>query len=38
MVEGSGPENNSYAIAEIGRDLTVTIKGFRRAKSGEFSN
>mgnify|MGYP001163425168 FL=1 len=38
MVEGSGPENNSYAIAEIGRDLTVTIKGFRRAKWGEFSN
>lgn len=36
MVEGSGPENNSYAIAEIGRDLSVTIKGYRNAASGEF--
>jgi len=36
MVEGSGPENNSYAIAQIGRDLSVTIKGYRNAVSGEF--
>jgi len=36
MVEGSGPENNSYALAEIGRDLSVTIKGYRNAASGEF--
>ena len=36
MVEGSGPENNSYAIAEIGRDLSVTIKGYRNAESGKF--
>lgn len=36
MVEGSGPENNSYAIAEIGRDLSVTIKGYRKATSGKF--
>jgi hypothetical protein len=36
MVEGSGPENNSYAIAETGRDLLVIITGYRKAVSGEF--
>jgi len=36
MVEGSGPENNSYAIVEIGRELSVTIKGYRNATSGKF--
>ena len=36
MVEGSGPENNSYIIAEIGRDLSVRITGYRNAASGEF--
>ena len=37
MVEGSGPENNSYIIAEIGRDLSVRITGYRNAASGEFN-
>jgi hypothetical protein len=37
MVEGSGPENNSYVIAEITRDLSVRIKGYRNAVSGEFN-
>ena len=37
MVEGSGAENNSYIIAEIGRDLSVRITGYRNAASGEFN-
>lgn len=37
MVEGSGPENNSYVIAEIDRDLIIKVKGYRKAVSGEFS-
>lgn len=37
MVEGSGPENNSYVIAEINRDLIIKITGYRKALSGEFT-
>ena len=37
MVEGSGPENNSYIMAEIGRDLSLRITGYRNAASGEFN-
>lgn len=37
MVEGSGAENNSYIIAEIGRDLKIRISGYRNAVSGEFN-
>jgi len=33
MVTGSGPENNSYAIAEIHPDLNITVTGYRRALS-----
>jgi len=31
VVEGSGETNNSYAVAEVQPDLTISITGFRRA-------
>ncbi len=36
MVEGSGSENNSYVITTISQDLTVTVKGYRKAVSDQF--
>ena len=32
-VEGSGLENNSFAILEIGQDLEMRMIGFRKAES-----
>ena len=36
-VEGSGPENNSYAILEIDPDKGMHLTGFRRTESRSFS-
>jgi hypothetical protein len=36
VVEGTGPENNSYAVAEVRPDLGITITGYRRAVSLEM--
>jgi len=33
LVEGTGPENSSYAIAEIGSDGNIVVTGYRRAES-----
>ena len=33
VIEGSGPENNNYAIVEIGEDLVTRINGFRKTES-----
>ena len=33
MVEGSGEENNSFALVEAGHDMSFKIFGFRRAES-----
>jgi predicted phosphodiesterase len=33
VVEGSGLENNNYAIVEIGEDQIIRIKGFRKTES-----
>lgn len=33
LVEGTGPENNNYAIVEIDKDLSIRIKGFRKTES-----
>lgn len=33
VVEGSGPENNNYAIVEIGKDRLIRIKGYRKTES-----
>jgi len=31
VVEGSGPENNSYAIVEVRPDMSITVTGYRKA-------
>ena len=36
VVEGSGLENNNYAIVELGADQVIRIKGFRKTESQEF--
>jgi len=33
MVEGPGPENNSYAIVDVRGDHSITITGYRKAVS-----
>ena len=33
LIEGSGSENNNYAIVEIDKDLIVHIKGYRKTES-----
>jgi len=38
LIEGSGMENNSYALIEVAADLTVRIKGFRKADSAELKH
>ena len=37
LVEGSGPENNSYAIAEVHPDGSIIITGYRKAVSKQLS-
>jgi calcineurin-like phosphoesterase family protein len=36
MVEGSGKENNSYAIVNVHADSSITINGYRKALSKEL--
>jgi len=36
MVEGSGPENNSYAIVEVHSDRSITVSAYRKAVRKEF--
>jgi predicted phosphodiesterase len=36
VVEGSGPENNNYAIVEIDEELKIRIKGYRMTKSEDL--
>lgn len=36
LVEGSGPENNSFGIVEIGMDRVIRIKGFGKVESIEL--
>lgn len=36
VVEGSGPENNNYAIVEIGEDKVIRIIGFRKTESQDL--
>jgi hypothetical protein len=36
VVEGTGPENNAYAVAEVRPDLAISITGYRRAVSVEM--
>ncbi|MBL7188139.1 MAG: metallophosphoesterase [Phycisphaerae bacterium] len=37
LVEGTGPENNSYAIAEVHPDGTIIVTGYRRAESKQLA-
>lgn len=36
MVEGSGPENNSYAVVEVLPDMGITVTGYRKAVSKQL--
>jgi hypothetical protein len=36
VVEGHGPENNSYAIAEVHPDGNITVNGYRKAVSAQL--
>ena len=36
LVEGSGPDNNSYAIAEIFPDSSIMVTGYRKAQSRQL--
>lgn len=38
MVEGSGAENNAYAVVDILDDFTVSITGYRKAMSKELQS
>jgi len=37
LVEGGGPENNSYAIAEVLPNGHITVNGYRRAMSKQLA-
>lgn len=37
MIEGSGAENNGYAVAEVRADGTAVVTGFRRQKGYEWT-
>ncbi len=36
VIEGHGPENNSYAIAEVHPDGSITVTGYRKAESTQL--
>ncbi len=38
LVEGSGPENNSYAIAEVFPYRSITVTGYRKAESKQLNS
>lgn len=38
LVEGHGPENNSYAIAEVHPDNSIIVTGYRKALSIELKS
>ena len=37
VVEGPGPENNSYAIVEVRPDMNITVTGYREAVSKQLA-
>ncbi len=37
VVEGPGPENNSYAIVEVRPDMSITVTGYRKAVSQQLA-
>ena len=38
VVEGQGPDNNSYAIAEVHPDGSITVTGYRKALSKQLTS
>ncbi len=38
LVEGPGPENNSYAVAEVRPDSSITVTGYRKAESAQLTS
>jgi predicted phosphodiesterase len=36
VVEGSGPENNSYAVVEVRPDMSINVTGYRKAISKQL--
>jgi hypothetical protein len=38
VVEGSGPDNNSYALVEVHPDRSITVTGYRKASSTRLSH
>ena len=38
VVEGHGPDNNSYAIVEVQPDRSLTVTGYRKASSMRLSH
>jgi len=37
MVEGPGPQNNSYAIVEVRPDYSITVTGYHKAVSKQIA-
>ena len=37
LIEGPGPDNNSYAIVEVRPDMNITITGYRKAVSKQLT-
>lgn len=37
MVEGAGPESNSYGVVEVHRDCSITVTGYRKAVSKQLA-
>jgi hypothetical protein len=37
VVEGSGTENNAYAVIEVSPDNNIIVTGYRKAASKDFS-
>jgi len=38
MVEGSGEDNNAYAIVDVHNNLNITVTGYRRALDADLDN
>ena len=36
IVEGSGHDNNAYAVVHVHSDLSISVRGYRKAETAEF--
>ncbi len=37
VVEGSGPDNNAYAVVDVHPDFSISVIGYRRAETAELA-